>query len=75
MPRLGVSQLVQIQTEEISMKKMGRPTINTEDRKSEFVPIRMTTQLRNAAIEQAEKEGIQVSELIRTALSDYLRRK
>lgn len=53
---------------------LGRPSLSGTRSPSPQVVVRMTPQLRDAAKELAQREGITLSELTRQALEEHIRR-
>lgn len=59
---------------EDTWRQLGRPSLSGEPSPSPQVVVRMTPQLRDAARELAERQGITLSELTRTALEEHIKR-
>lgn len=59
---------------EVTWRQLGRPSLSGTRSPSPQVVVRMTPQLRDAAKELAQREGITLSELTRQALEEHIRR-
>lgn len=59
---------------EDTWRQLGRPSLSGERAPSPQVVVRMSPQLRDAAKQLAEREGITLSELTRQALEERIKR-
>lgn len=59
---------------EDTWRQLGRPSLSGARTPSPQVVVRMTPQLRDAAKELAEREGITLSKLTRQALEERIKR-
>lgn len=53
-------------------KRMGRPLLAAEDRKSERTQLVLTPKMKQAAEARAQMQDVSVSTVIRSALAAYL---
>ncbi len=53
-------------------KRMGRPPVAAEDRKSERVQLVLTPKIKQAIDSRAQNQDVSVSTVIRAALAAYL---